>query len=137
MKRKGFIICSVVGAIVCSAFCIGYSIKDGGNIETIKSEDYNRVINFNDHDKNDLEINDYWENTSMEEIRSSILGYIDEMMNSTIIKLQDFKKENNESKIKLYESEIKRLNKIFENVKSAETKEDLRNAMQVRHKSNF
>lgn len=137
MKKKGFIICSVVGAIVCSVFCIGYSIKDSGNIETINSEDYNYALNFNDYDRSITEINDYWENTSMEEIRSSILGYIDEMMNSTVVKLQDFKRENNESKIKLYESEIKRLNKIFENVKLAETKEDLRNAMKVRHKNNF
>ena len=52
----------------------------------------------------------------------------------TIIKLEDFKKENNLSKIKLYENEIKRLNTILDNVKSAETKEELRKAMQVRHK---
>ena len=38
------------------------------------------------------------------------------------------------SKIKLYENEIKRLNTILDNVKSAETKEELRKAMQVRHK---
>ena len=52
----------------------------------------------------------------------------------TVTKLEDFKRENNEDKIKLYENEIKRLNKILNNINSAKTKSDLKEAMQVRHK---
>ncbi|HJC99803.1 peptidylprolyl isomerase [Candidatus Arthromitus sp. SFB-turkey] len=133
MKKGKLIMCSVVGAIVCSALCIGYSNKST-NIATIKTEEYIDNFNFKEQDNQSMEINDYWESASVEEIKNSILGYIDDMMESTIIKLEDFKKENNLSKIKLYENEIKRLNTILDNVKSAETKEELRKAMQVRHK---
>ena len=56
------------------------------------------------------------------------------MMELTVTKLEDFKRENNEDKIKLYENEIKRLNKILNNINSAKTKSDLKEAMQVRHK---
>lgn len=134
MKKDRLIIYSVLGAFVCSAFLIGYSNKAKENIETIKSEDVHS-FDFSEADKQKVEIDDYWENTSMEEIKKSILSYIDEMMDSTMLKLDDYKKEENESKVKLYENEIKRLNVILSNVRSAGTKQDLRRAMQVRHKS--
>lgn len=135
MKRERVIIYSVIGAFVCSVFLIGYTNKSREDIETIKSEDVNYNLDFAEVDKQKMEIDDYWENTSMEEIKKSILSYIDDMMNSTMVKLEDFKKENNNSKVKLYENEIKRLNIILSNVKSAGTKIDLRRAMQVRHKN--
>lgn len=134
MKKDKFIIFSLIGAVICSALCVGYVTKQSS------------VITINSHDSIDmtpgnisgsLSPDDYWENTPIEEIRSSILGYIDDMMSSTNLKLEGFIRENNESKIKLYENEIKRLNKILENVSAAKTKQDLREAMQVRHKDNI
>ena len=135
MGKKKIITVSIIGAIICSIL-IGYNSKDE-NIATIKNEEYIDNINFTTINNDIEEVNDYWENTSMDEIRKSILGYIDEMMNSTVDKLEDFKKENNEKKINLYENEIKRLNTILEKVKIAENKDDLRNAMQVRYKSSI
>lgn len=135
MGKKKIITISIIGAIICSIF-VGCSSKNE-NIATIKSEEYTDNINFNIEHREVVEINDYWENTSMDEIKKSILGYIDDMMNSTVDKLEDFKKENNQKKIDLYENEVKRLNVILEKVKVAKNKEDLRNAMQVRHKSSI
>lgn len=134
MKKKKIFTVSIIGVIICSIL-IGYSNKNE-NIETISNEEYMDNMNFTRENREVVEADDYWENTSMDEIRKSILGYIDEMMESTLVKLEDFKKENNEKKINLYENEVERLNIILEKVKVAENKEDLRNAMQVRYKSN-
>lgn len=119
---------SVIGVLVCSAFCIGYSNKQNEAV-SINTQDSTASLGVSEVDPND-----YWDNTPIDEIRGSILGYIDNMMDITVTKLEDFKKENNEDKIRLYESEIKRLNKILSNINSAKTKDDLRDAMQVRHK---
>ena len=71
MKKGKLIMCSVVGAIVCSALCIGYSNKST-NIATIKTEEYIDNFNFKEQDNQSMEINDYWESASVEEIKNSI-----------------------------------------------------------------
>lgn len=127
---KKMFIFSIIGVLVCSAFCIGYSNKQDATV-SINTQD--PVVSFGNM-KDEVDPNNYWDNTPIEEIRGSILGYIDNMMELTVTKLEDFKRENNEDKIKLYENEIKRLNKILNNINSAKTKSDLKEAMQVRHK---
>lgn len=134
MKKDKFIIFSLIGAVICSALCVGYATKQN-SVTTINSQENIDITSSSINDTSDPDY--YWENTPIEEIRESILGYIDDMMNSTTIKLDGFIRENNESKIKLYEGEIKRLNKILKNVNTAKTKEDLREAMQVRHKDSI
>ena len=138
MRKGKIFILSVIGTIICSALCVSCSYNKGSNVSSVKTEDYlDNTINIQEKDLENqaTEIDDYWENTSIEEIRKSILGYIDNMMNSTVVRLEDFKKDNNVSKIKLYESEIERLNIICKNVKESKTKQELRESMQVRHKS--
>lgn len=135
MVKGKILIFSVIGAVICSALCIGYSTR----MQYTTKINTQEAVNLVDVDKHKSEVelvNSYWEDTPLEEIRGSILGYIDEMMDLTVTKLEDFKKENNESKIRLYENEIKRLNKILNNINMAKTKNDLREAMQVRHKDN-
>lgn len=135
MRKGKIFLLSVIGTIICSALCVSCSYKSS-NVSNVKTEDYldNANLQEKDLDNQAMEIDDYWENTSIEEIRKSILGYIDNMMNSTIVKLEDFKRDNNVDKIKLYESEIERLNIICKNVKESKTKQELRESMQVRHK---
>ncbi len=134
MGKGKFLIFSLIGAVVCSALCIGYatnknSVTTLNYEETVEMVPNTIIENFNP--------DDYWSKTPIEEIRSSMLTYIDEMIKLTNTKLEDFIKENNESKIKLYENEIKRLNKILNNVNLAKNKEELRRAMEVRHKDNI
>ncbi len=135
MRKGKIFLLSVIGTIICSALCVSCSYKSS-NVSNVKTEDYldNANLQEKDLDNQAMEIDDYWENTSIEEIRKSILGYIDNMMNSTIVKLEYFKRDNNVDKIKLYESEIERLNIICKNVKESKTKQELRESMQVRHK---
>ena len=133
MKNGKVITFSVIGSVICSILCFGCLTSNKSvDVVQVNMEEYNARLK--DEQQQSLEIEDYWNNTSMNEIRISILGYVNDMMNSTLVKLEDFKKEENEPKIKLYEGEVKRLKLILKNVKSAETKEDLRKAIQVSHK---
>lgn len=133
MKKGKVITFSVIGSVICSILCFGCLTSNKSvDVVQVNMEEYNARLK--DEQKQSLEIEDYWNNTSMNEIRTSILGYVNDMMNSTLVKLEDFKKEENEPKIKLYEGEVKRLKLILKNVKSAETKEDLRKAIQVSYK---
>ncbi len=134
MRKGKIFLLSVVGTVICSMLCVGCSTKTNNNVSNINSEEYVDNRSFNNNQEQAVEIDDYWENTSIEEIRKSILAYISNMMDSTVVKLEDFKKDNNEDKIKLYESEIERLNIICKNVKESKTKQELRKSMQVRHK---
>lgn len=133
MKKGKVITFSVIGSVICSILCFGcLTLNKSVDVVQVNMEEYNARLK--DEQQQSLEIEDYWNNTSMNEIRTSILGYVNDMMNSTLVKLEDFKKEENEPKIKLYEGEVKRLKLILKNVKSAETKEDLRKAIQVSYK---
>ena len=133
MKKGKIITFSVIGSIVCSILCFGCLTSNKSvDVVQLNMEEYNARLK--DEQQQILEIEDYWNNTSMNEIRTSIIGYVNDMMNSTLVKLEDFKKDENETKIKLYEGEVKRLKLILKNVKLAETKEDLRKAIQVSHK---
>ena len=131
MKKKNLILYSIISTIICSVLCVGYFNKEQ-NIITVKNNEQTNNLNF----EQDNDVEDYWENSSMEEIKTSILGYIDQMMKVNINKLEDFKREGNENKIRLYENEIERLNIILANIELSKTKDDLREAMQVRHKKN-
>lgn len=130
MKKWKIFTCSIVGAVVCSII-LGYSAKDNEKFVVKTTECIDRI---NSQDKSN-EYENYWEDTSVEDIKKSILKYVDDMINSTNSKLQDFKSESDEEKIRLYENEVKRLNTILNNVQLAKTKEELRKAIQVRHKS--
>ena len=132
MRRWKLFTCSVVGVVVCSLI-LGYSSKDNERFvvkttECIDMLDSSEISNSGD---------DYWESTSVDDIKRSILKYVDDMIRSTNSKLQDFKLDNDEDKIRLYENEVKRLNIILNNVRLAQTKEELRKAIQVRHKGNM
>lgn len=133
MKKGKVITFSVIGSVICSILCFGCLTSNKRvDVVQVNMDEYNARLK--DEQQQSLEIENYWNNTSMNEIRTSILGYVNDMMDSTLVKLEDFKKEENEPKIKLYEGEVKRLKLILKNVKSAETKEDLRKAIQVSHK---
>lgn len=134
MKKYKLLLFSLFGAIVSSAIFIGCS----SNKEVSIVKEYNDSVDYSgteEHTYKDDEMYTYWEVTSIEEIRESILLYIDDMMESTLSKLNSYKQDNDTKKIDLYEREISRLNKISENIKNAITKEDLKEAMQVRHKN--
>lgn len=134
MRKGKLFILSVVGTVICSMLCVGCSSKSNESVSNINTQEHLDNRTYKEQDDQKVEIDDYWENTSIEEIRKSILAYINNMMNSTVVKLEDFRKNNNEDKIKLYESEIERLNIICKNVKESKTKQELRQSMQVRHK---
>lgn len=134
MRKGKLFILSVVGTVICSMLCVGCSSKSNESVSNINTQEHLDNRSYKEQDDQKVEIDDYWENTSIEEIRKSILAYINNMMNSTVVKLEDFRKNNNEDKIKLYESEIERLNIICKNVKESKTKQELRQSMQVRHK---
>lgn len=132
MKRWKMLTCSVVGAIVCSLI-LGYSSKDNEKF-VVKTTECIDMLGSSEGSSGD---DNYWDSTSVDDIKRSILKYVDDMIDLTNSKLQDFKLDNNEDKIRLYENEVKRLKVILNNVRLAQTKEELRKAIQVRHKSNM
>ncbi len=123
----------VASAVVCS-LVIGYGYSSKNNKVVINTSE---CVNKLDVVGPGNEADNYWDNTSMDDIRKSILAYVDDMISSTNLRLQDFKIDNNLDKIRLYENEIKRLNIISTNVRMARTKEELKKAIQVRHKDSL
>lgn len=76
-----------------------------------------------------------WQDGSLEEVRTSVLGYIDAMIAGIQSDIEKYEKEGNTEKLNIEMGKLERVNSLKDKILAAKEKNELRNLMHEEFRS--